>query len=111
MESRMADAEKEVQRLIDELSARGYQKAADYLSKAKLGMFGYVRRWLKWGLVSPRASSLIERVMRELGRRIKRIAYGWSNKGGEKIARIILKRYSDPEEWRKYWENRNRPNG
>ena len=111
LESRMTDAEKEVQKLIDELSARGYQKAADYLSKAKLGMFGYVRRWLKWGLVSPRASSLIERVMRELGRRIKRIAYGWSNKGVEKIARIILKRYSNPEEWRKYWEKRNHPNG
>ena len=111
LENRMAEAEGQVQGLIDELSAKGYQKAADYLFKAKLGMFGYVRRWLKWGLVSPRASSMIERVMRELGRRIKRIAYGWSDKGVEKIAKIILKRYADPEEWRKYWEKRNQPNG
>jgi len=111
LESRMTEAEGKVQGLIDELSAKGYQKAADYLFKAKLGMFGYVRRWLKWGLVSPKASSLIERVMRELGRRLKRIAYGWSDKGVEKIARIILKRHSDPEEWRKYWEKRNQPNG
>ena len=111
LEGRMGEAEEKVQGLIDELSARGYQKAADYLFKAKLGMFGYVRRWLKWGLVSPRASSLIERVMRELGRRIKRIAYGWSDRGVEKIAKIILKRHSDPEEWRKYWEKRNQPNG
>ena len=111
LENRMTEAEGKVQGLIDELAARGYQKAADYLYKAKLGMFGYVRRWLRWGLVSPRASSLIERVMRELGRRIKRIAYGWSDKGVEKIARIILKRHSNPEEWRKYWEKRNQPNG
>ena len=111
LEGRMGEAEAKVQGLIDELSARGYQKAADYLFKAKLGMFGYVRRWLKWGLVSPRASSLIERVMRELGRRIKRIAYGWSDRGVEKIAKIILKRHTDPDEWRKYWEQRNQPNG
>lgn len=111
LENRMTEAEGKVQGLIDELAARGYQKAADYLFKAKLGMFGYVRRWLKWGLVSPRASSLIERVMRELGRRIKRIAYGWSDRGVKKIARIILKRHSDPQEWRKYWEQRNQPNG
>lgn len=108
---RMTEAEGKVQKLIDELTSKGYQKAADYLFKAKLGMFGYVRRWLKWGLVSPRASSMIERVMRELGRRIKKIAYGWSDKGVEKIARIILKRHSNPEEWRKYWETRNHPNG
>lgn len=111
LEGRMTEAERKVQGLIDELSARGYQKAADYLFKAKLGMFGYVRRWLKWGLVSPKASSLIERVMRELARRIKRIAYGWSDKGVEKVAKIILKRHSDPEEWRRYWEKRNQPNG
>lgn len=111
LEDRMIEAERNVQKLIDELSGRGYQKAADYLFKAKLGMFGYVRRWLKWGLVAPRASSLIERLMRELGRRIKRIAYGWSDKGVEKIARIILKRHTNPEEWRKYWEQRNQPNG
>lgn len=111
LEGRMAEAEGKVQGLIDELSARGCQKAADCLFKAKLGMFGYVRRWLKWRLVSPKASSLIERVMREPARRIKRIAYGWSDRGVEKVAKIILKRHSAPEEWRGYWEKRNQPNG
>ena len=37
---------------------------------------------------------MIERVMRELGRRIKNIAYGWSDRGVTKIARIILKRFA-----------------
>ncbi len=44
--------------------------------RAKIGMFGYIRRWLKWGLISPRAFSVIERVIRELGRRLKKTAYG-----------------------------------
>ena len=42
--------------------------------RAKIGMFGYIRRWLKWGLISPRASSMVERVMREHGRRLKKTA-------------------------------------
>jgi transposase-like protein len=111
IEQRMNSAENEVMQLIAELAGKGYQKAANYLHKAKLGLFGYVRRWLKWGLVSPRASSMIERVMRELGRRIKRIAYGWSDRGVEKIAKIILKQFTDPLEWQNYWKQRNEPNG
>ena len=42
--------------------------------RAKIGMFGYIRGWLKWGLISPRAFSVIERIMRELGRRLKKTA-------------------------------------
>ena len=56
------------------------------MRRAKNGMSGYVRRWLKRGLISPRASSVVERVMRELGGRIKKIAYGWSDRGATKVA-------------------------
>ena len=47
---------------------------------------------------------MIERVMRELGRRIKNIAYGWSDRGVTKIARIILKRFANAKEWEDYWK-------
>lgn len=50
--------------------------------------------------------SMIERVMRELGRRIKKIAYGWSDRGVAKIARIILKRFANKAEWEKYWQEK-----
>lgn len=102
--TRMEDAEQKVSVLIGDLEGRGYEKAAGYLRRAKAGMFGYIRRWLKWGLVSPKASSMIERVMRELGRRIKNIAYNWSERGVTKIARIILKRFANRKEWNNYWE-------
>lgn len=42
--------------------------------------------------------------MRELGRRLKKIAFGWSEKGAAKMARIILKRLTSAQEWEKYWE-------
>ena len=76
------------------------------MRRAKIGMFGYIRRWLKWGLISPRASSMVERIMRELGRRIKKIAYGWSDKGVTKVARIILKRFANAGAWEDYWQKR-----
>jgi hypothetical protein len=41
-------------------------------------MFDYVRRWLRTAVVTPGVSSLIERLMREIGRRLKRMAFGWS---------------------------------
>ena len=80
--------------------------AATYIRRAKYGMFGYIRRWLKWGLISPRASSMVERVMRELGRRLKKTAYGWSDKGAPKIARIILKRFTNAKAWEDYWQEK-----
>lgn len=60
------------------------------------------------GLASPRASSMIERVMREPGRRIKNIikniAYGWSDRKVTKIARIIPRRFANAREWEDYWK-------
>ena len=84
----------------------GYTTAATYIRRAKLGMFGYIRRWLKWGLISPRASSMVERGMREPGRRLKKTACGWSDKGATKIARIILKRFTNAKAWEDYWQNK-----
>lgn len=106
IEARMEKAEAVVDRLIAYLDGAGYEAAVTYLRRAKHGMFGYVRRWLKWGLICPRASSMVERVMRELARRIKRIAYGWSDKGVTKIARIILKRFTNEKEWEDYWKTK-----
>ena len=106
IEERMEKTEAVIDQLIGYFQGRGYEAAATYLRRAKIGMFGYIRRWLKWGLISPRASSMVERVMRELGRRIKKIAYGWSDKGVTKVARIILKRFANTEAWEDYWLKR-----
>jgi hypothetical protein len=69
-------------------------------------MFSYVDRWLQTGIVSPRVSSFIERMMRELARRLKRMAFGWSQEGAAKMARIIIKRFTSANQWENYWKNR-----
>ena len=104
-------AEEELEKLIEELMKRGYAKAATYVRNAKASLFSYVRFWLKYGLVCPRASSMIERMMRELGRRLKKIAFGWSEKGAAKMARIIIKRITSAGEWEEYWKKRLRLDG
>lgn len=106
IEEKMELADEALGRLIRYLNMKGYYKAATYISEARKSMFGYVRRWLKYGVICPNASSLIERVIRELGRCLKNIAYGWSDKGTGKIARIILKKFTNETEWEKYWKSK-----
>jgi hypothetical protein len=96
-------AERDVRTLVGKLLDKGYQTAADYLIRASKNMFSYVRRWLESGIVTPRVSSMLERIMRELGRRLKRMAFGWSEEGAAKMARIIIKRFTSASQWEKYW--------
>lgn len=104
IEVRMERADEAIENLIRYLNSKGFYTAATYIAGARKGMFGYVRRWLKYGVICPRASSLIERVIRELARRLKKIAYRWSDKGAGKIARIILKKFTNEKEWEEYWK-------
>lgn len=106
IEERMENAEAHIDKLIAYLREKKYTTAADYLQRSKSYMFSYVRRWLKLGISCPRASSLIERTMREIARRVKRISYNWKPDGLEKIVKIVLKIFSQPEKWEKYWNDR-----
>ena len=56
--------------------------------------------------ISPRASSFIERTMRAIGRRIKKLGYNWKQEGVGKIARIVLKLFASESEWNEYWRKR-----
>ena len=94
-----------------ELAQKAYSQAVSYVANAKDRLFSYVRFWLRYGLVMPRVSSMIERMMREIGRQLKRIAFGWSEKGAAKMARIIIKRITSAGEWEAYWRKRLRISG
>jgi hypothetical protein len=111
IEKKTWEAERQVQALIDDLKVRGYKTAATYLKNAKDKMFSYVRVWLKNGIINPRVSSMVERMMREIGRRIKKIGHGWSPKGAAKMTRIIIKRITSANEWDQYWKDKLRLTG
>jgi len=105
------EAEKKVEVLQRELNDKGYAEAAGYVKRLKRNLFVYMRRWLETGLVCPRAASWIERTMREVARRLKRIAFGWSEKGAAKMARIVIKRFLNKSDWDEYWKNKLRLEG
>ena len=106
LEKKAWEAENKVQELANELIEKGYKSAAKYLLNAKKSMFSYVRVWLKSGIVHPRVSSMIERMMREIGRRIKKIGFGWSPEGAAKMTRIIIKRITSAGQWEHYWKEK-----
>lgn len=106
IEESMEVAEDQISRLISYLREKGYKAAANYIQRSTKYLFSYVRRWLKLGISCPRASSLIERTMREIARRVKNISYNWKNKGLGKIVKIVLKIFSQHEQWTEYWNKR-----
>jgi len=74
-------AEKEINELEVTLKKDKFSKAATYLKNAKEQLFTNVRYLIKTGEELPKVTSRIERFMRELARRMKRIAHNWSEDG------------------------------
>jgi transposase-like protein len=106
LEARVKHAEAQLDQLVRTLREQGYQRAANYISDAQGKLFRYVEFWLATGVVCPRTTSWIERLMRELGRRLKKIAFGWSERGAARMACVILRRITDAAEWDAYWRQR-----
>jgi len=110
-QQRVHRAERQLGQMAAEFAAKGYQRAATYIRQATARLFSYVEFWLQTGIVAPRTTSWLERLMRELGRRLKRIAFGWSDAGAAKMARILIRRLTNWEEWEEYWRRRLRVEG
>jgi hypothetical protein len=51
-------------------------------------------------------TSLLERVFREIGRRLKRIAWGWSDKAATNISKMIMIRQYSRDKWEQYWQEK-----
>lgn len=67
---KIKECEMEIKKLAELLSSKGYSQAATYLSNAKDDLFTYLRFWMKTGIVTPRVTSKLERLMREINCRI-----------------------------------------
>jgi hypothetical protein len=104
-------ARRQVDELIQRLRQKQYEKAAGDLEAARTRMFRWLEFWLETGLVTPATTGYLERLMRELGRRLKKIGFGWTDEGAAQMARILLRRITDPAEWAAYWKRRLRLDG
>lgn len=96
-------AKKEMSELIEVLQKDDCPHAVAYLKNLLKGMFSQVEMWLSTGIAAPRTTSRLERLFRELGRRLKRIAWGWSDKVATNLSKMIMIKKYRPEAWKKYW--------
>jgi hypothetical protein len=60
---------------ISELKMLGYKKAKTFVENARAQLFTYIDNWIKTGISNPKVTSLVERIMREIKRRIKKIGF------------------------------------
>lgn len=102
IEIKLLAMKKSIDEFISELKMRGYKKARVFIENAKAQLFTYIDNWLKTGIANPKVTSLVERTMREIKRRIKKIGFMWSEKGAEKMTRLVLLQLSTTKH---YWEN------
>lgn len=106
VEEKYRSSKAEIIELIDAFRQKGYYHGAAYLENLSQRIFTNVELWLKTGIIAPKTTSLLERIFREIGRRVKRIAWGWSDATVTKLSKmIILKKYSK-EKWEQYWKQK-----
>jgi hypothetical protein len=93
----------QIQEMIETFRQRGYVHGASYLENLSRRLFSHIEIWLKTGVIAPKTISLLERVFREIGRRLKRIAWGWADKTVTKLSKMILLKQYSRAKWEKYW--------
>ena len=73
VQERLAKSRETLDELIRTFPRQGYSAASTYLRNAATSMFTVVEKWLELGYMPPKVISLLERVMGEVGRRLKKI--------------------------------------
>lgn len=106
LQERLGAADRDLDTLVRTLAQKGYAEAATYIAYAQKRLFNYLQFWLQTGVAAPRTTSYLERLMREIGRRLKKIAFGWSEAGAAKMARILIRRICDQTRWVDYWKTK-----
>ena len=97
----------QIEEFIKQLKYFGYKKAMTFVENSKHKLFTYIENWLKTGISNPKVTSIVERIMREIKRRIKKIGFAWSEKGAEKMTRLVLLQLSSTKHfWDDYWKNK-----
>jgi len=96
----------EIKELIETFREKGYKHGASYLENLSDRLFTNIELWLRTGIIAPKTTSLLERVFREIGRRLKRIAWGWSDKAVTNISKMIMIRQYSRDKWEQYWKEK-----
>lgn len=104
--ARYESSKTEIKELINTFYEKGYRHGASYLEKLSGQLFTNIEIWLETGVIAPKTTSLLERVFREIGRRLKKIAWGWSDTAVTNISKMIMIRQYSRDKWEQYWKEK-----
>jgi len=104
VKDRYEASKKQIAEMIKLFKDKGYDHGAAYLQNLSERLFTHVEIWLKTGVIAPKTISLLERVFREIGRRLKKIAWGWSDKAVTNLSKMIMIKQYSREKWEQYWK-------
>jgi hypothetical protein len=111
VKSKYESSKSEIKELIETFREKGYEHGTAYLENLSERLFTHIELWLRTGVVAPKTTSLLERVFREIGRRLKRIAWGWADKTITNLSKMIMIRQYSRDKWEKYWKQKIGING
>ena len=103
VQTRYESSKAEIEELIQTFKNKGYRHGASYLENLSDRLFTNIEIWLRTGVIAPKTISLLERVFREVGRRLKRIAWGWADKTVTKLSKMIMLKQYSKSKWEQYW--------
>jgi len=106
VKAKYESSKSEIKELMKTFYEKGYTHGASYLERLSDRLFINIELWLKTGIIAPKTISLLERVFREIGRRLKRIAWGWSDEAVTNISKMIMVRQYSRDKWEKYWKEK-----
>ncbi len=106
VQNRYEASKSEIKELIKAFKDKGCKHGATYLENLSERLFTHIELWLKTGVIAPKTTSLLERVFREVGRRLKRIAWGWSDKAVTNLSKMILIKQYSRDKWAQYWKDK-----
>jgi hypothetical protein len=106
VKSHYESSKSEIKELIKTFREKGYQHGTAYLENLSERLFTNIELWLKTGIIAPKTISLLERVFREIGRRLKRIAWGWTDKTVTNLSKMIMIRQYSREKWEQFWKEK-----
>ena len=111
VKSKYESSKSEIKELIETFREKGYEHGTAYLENLSERLFTHIELWLRTGVIAPKTTSLLERVFREIGRRLKRIAWGWADKTITNLSKMIMIRQYSRDKWEKYWKQKIGING
>lgn len=100
---RLEGGEKSLRELTETFKRKGLEASATYVENLSKGLFTYVKVLLERGEVISRTTGPIERSIREIGRRIKKVGGSWTDEGALNLIKLLWKRVFEGDNLKRFW--------